>query len=75
MWLRTSAETREIYNLSAFEAIGAAHDPETGRWLVQAMDREGHHRVLLAETDDQQGADNLVAHIAHGLKALDLGRG
>jgi hypothetical protein len=53
----------------------AKEDDATGKWLITASDRDGERAVMLAETDDQEAADNMIAAIAGELGAMDLGHG
>jgi hypothetical protein len=57
-----------------FEVIVTLHDDDTGKWVIRASDRDGERAVMLAETDDQEQADNIIATIAKELGATDLGR-
>jgi hypothetical protein len=76
MWVLTTDERHALYNISAFEVVFALKDVtdvKQEKWLVQAADRDGEHGVLLAETDDQRSADNIVRVLAAELGAMDLG--
>jgi hypothetical protein len=76
VWVLTTDERHALYNISAFEVVFALKDVadvKEEKWLVQAADRDGEHGVLLAETDDQRSADNIVRVIAAELGAMDLG--
>jgi hypothetical protein len=74
VWVITTDERHALYNLAAFEVVVAIQDVETGTWSVVAQDRQGGGSVLLATTQSQDEADNLIRHIADRLGALDLGR-
>lgn len=76
MWVLTADDRHALYNISAFEVVFALQDltdVKKEKWIVQAADRNGEHGVQLAETDDQQSADNIVRVIAAELGAMDLG--
>jgi hypothetical protein len=72
MWVITTDATHAIYNLASFEVVVARRDVEGGTWSVVAADRDGEHAVVLARTEDQEGANDIVQHIANRLTALDL---
>ena len=74
MWVITTDDRHALYNLAAFDVLVALQDVEKGTWSVVAQDRQGNSPVLLATTDRQDEADNLIRHIADRLGALDLGR-
>ena len=57
---------------AAFEVVIASHDAGTGTWSVVAADRDGERPVVLATSESQQEADDIVQHIADRLTALDL---
>jgi len=73
MWVITTDERHAIYNLAAFEIVVATQDVDRGSWSVVAADRDGEHAVVLARTEDQEQANDIVQHIANRLTALDLG--
>jgi hypothetical protein len=73
MWVITTDERHAIYNLAAFEVVVATLDVDRGTWSVVAADRDGGRAVLLARTEDQEQANDIVQHIANRLTALDLG--
>ncbi|MEO8293807.1 MAG: hypothetical protein ABI635_11805 [Actinomycetota bacterium] len=74
MWVLTTDDRRAIYNLSAFEVVVAIKDLGTNTWVVRASDRDGERSVMLAETDDQEAADNIVRMLAEKMGATDLGQ-
>lgn len=74
MWVLTTDQRRALYNLSAFEVIVAIRDVDTNTWIVRASDRDGERGVMLAETNDQETADNIVKAISTELGAADLGQ-
>jgi hypothetical protein len=73
MWVITTDEQHAIYNLAAFEVVVATPDGDTGMWSVVAADRDGGRSVVLARTEGQSQANDIVQHIANRLTALDLG--
>jgi hypothetical protein len=73
MWVVTTDERHAIYNLAAFEVVVATQDGGTGTWSVVAADRDGGRAVVLARTEGQAQANDIVQHIANRLTALDLG--
>jgi hypothetical protein len=72
MWVITTDTRHAIYNLAAFEVVVATRDVDGGTWSVIAADRDGERAVLLARTENQEDADEIVQHIANRLTALDL---
>jgi hypothetical protein len=74
VWVITTDDKHALYNLDAFEAVVAIQDAEKGAWSVVAQDSQGSGRVVLATTQSQEEADNLIRHIADRSGALDLGR-
>jgi hypothetical protein len=57
------------------QLILAACTSEPNRWdCDEIRTRDGEHAVMLAETDDQEAADNIVRAIGFGLGVLDLGQ-
>ncbi len=72
MWVITTDVTHAIYNLAAFELVVATQDVDRGTWSVVAADRDGERAVLLARTESQDQANDIVQHIADRLTALDL---
>ena len=72
MWVITTDVTHAIYNLASFEVVVARRDVDAGTWSVVAADRDGERAVVLARTEAQEEADEIVQHIANRLTALDL---
>jgi hypothetical protein len=72
MWVITTDARHAIYNLAAFEVVLATQDVDSAAWSVVAADRDGERAVLLARTEDQDQANDIVQHIANRLTALDL---
>jgi hypothetical protein len=72
MWVITTDARHAIYNLAAFEVVVATRDVDSRTWSVVAADRDGERAVVLARTEDQEQADDIVQHIANRLTALDL---
>jgi hypothetical protein len=72
MWVITTDARHAIYNLAAFEVVIATQDVDRGTWSVEAADRDGERAVLLARTESQEQANDIVQHIADRLTALDL---
>jgi hypothetical protein len=72
MWVITTDARHAIYNLAAFEVVIATQDVDRGTWSVEAADRDGEHAVMLATTESQEQANDIVQHIADRLTALDL---
>ena len=71
MWVITTDARHAIYNLAAFEVV-VATQVDDGTWSVVAADRDGERAVLLAKTESQEQANEIVQHIANRLTALDL---
>jgi hypothetical protein len=72
MWVMTTDARHAIYNLAAFEVVVATQDVDAGTWSVVAADRDGERSVLLASTESQEHAKEIVQNIADRLTALDL---
>jgi hypothetical protein len=72
MWVITTDARHAIYNLAAFEVVVATPDVDSEAWSVVAADRDGERAVLLARTESQEQANDIVRHIADRLTALDL---
>jgi hypothetical protein len=72
MWVITTDVRHAIYNLAAFEVVVSTQDVDSGAWSVVAADRDGERAVLLARTESQDQANDIVQHIADRLTALDL---
>lgn len=72
MWVITTDTRHAVYNLAAFEVVVATEDVDKGTWSVIAADRDGERAVLLARTENQEEANEIVQHIADRLTALDL---